>query len=187
MQFTVSKPQLNQIILTLNTFSTLDRKKLVAVYRPEKSPKEDPKAWWRFVFLLISGKQAGNFHNKFQNAVKCLKSKYRYISLLKHKKLSHYSDRFTFPDSDEKEMEEIETELPLCALCVFRREGMKDVLKQITELTATEKEEKRKSSWFSWGSSRKNKSECRMLCLYHFSVSILFSLLCLFLFVSLCL
>ena len=155
LDFKVSKMQLNQIILTLNTFNTLDRKKLVAIYRPEKSPKEDPRAWWKFAFLLVSGKQAVNFHNRFQDAVMCLQSKNRYISLLKHKKLAQHSDRFEFPDSDEREIEEIESALPLCALCVFRKEATKDVLRQIAELSAAEKEEKKKSSWFSWGSSSK--------------------------------
>ena len=85
----------------------------------------------------------------------CLQSKNRYISLLKHKKLAQHSDRFEFPDSDEREIEEIESALPLCALCVFRKEATKDVLRQIAELSAAEKEEKKKSSWFSWGSSSK--------------------------------
>ena len=155
LDFKVSKSQLNQIVLTLNTFNTLDRKKLVAIYRPEESPKENPRAWWKFAFLLVSGKEAGNFHNKFRDVVMCLQNKNKYISLLKHKKLSQHSDRFTFPDSDEKQIEEIESALPLCALSVFRREAMKDVLKQITELTAAEKEEKKRTSWFSWGRGHK--------------------------------
>ena len=29
------------------------------MYRPEKSPLEDPKAWWKYAYLIVSGKSIG--------------------------------------------------------------------------------------------------------------------------------
>ena len=55
LEFKLSKTQLAQIVLTLNAFYSLERQRLMALYRPEVSVKQDPRAWWKYAFLVISG------------------------------------------------------------------------------------------------------------------------------------
>ena len=55
LEFKITKSQLEQLVLTLNTFYSLERQRLAALYRPVCSVAEDPKSWWKYAYLIISG------------------------------------------------------------------------------------------------------------------------------------
>jgi len=157
LEFRLSKLQLAQIILTLNTFYALDRQKLVALYRPEKSVKQDPRAWWKYAYVIISGKKGG-FAANVEEALLCHRYKASYIDLLKRKRALQ-----SFNDDAEQDLISIERALPLCALVVFRGLALKEYYKELSEYEgkakiAAEKSPTTKSSWFSWGGKKKEST-----------------------------
>ena len=56
MNLSLSKNQLYQLISTIQMFVSLGRLKLIALYRPKKSPVIDPRAWWKYAFYIVAGK-----------------------------------------------------------------------------------------------------------------------------------
>lgn len=56
ISFAVSDVQYQQLMLLVKSFGELDRKKQASIYRPRNRPNVDPKGWWHYAFMLVTGK-----------------------------------------------------------------------------------------------------------------------------------
>ena len=124
----INKSQLCQLILMLNVFLAIDNHYLVGLYRPEKSPLKDPRAWWYYAYLIVSGKSIGNkdtIETKMNEMTMCLRYRERYIALVKQRHSSTPLNK-----QQEELFAELEDKLPLCALIVFRQDAMKAFLQE---------------------------------------------------------
>lgn len=63
INFVVFRDQFLQILETAGHFGILKRQLLLGMYRPRKRPTECPKLWWKYAFMLISGRKSF-FHEK---------------------------------------------------------------------------------------------------------------------------
>ena len=56
--------------------------------RPEKSPLEDPRAWWKYAYLIVSGKSRDTVDRRIAEITNCLQNRQQYISLVKQRHTS---------------------------------------------------------------------------------------------------
>jgi len=56
LKLTMSNNQYHQLLGMIQMFASLGRLKLIALYRPKKSPLIDPRAWWKYAFYIVAGK-----------------------------------------------------------------------------------------------------------------------------------
>lgn len=54
----INEAQFGQIVATSRAFSVLERRKHMAKFRPSKRPTEDPRGWWKYAYVLITGKES---------------------------------------------------------------------------------------------------------------------------------
>ena len=112
----VDREQYMQLFGFLDMLSRQQRLQRIAVeVKPTSRPKENPKEWWRYTFLLLLGPRADN---EFKPAVvlRCLQCRERYLSLHRLR-----LDNRLSKNSDRQVLEAMESELPLEALVEFRK------------------------------------------------------------------
>lgn len=128
---TLDRLQYQQLMSTLVGFSRLARQKQMALYRPTKRPTRDPKGWWKYAFLLVTGKEFC-VASKFDQFLQGLHYRKRYIELVKFMRRSGQGQGQSIADilagkppvpltSEEAELEKIEDLLPVHMLIQFRR------------------------------------------------------------------
>jgi hypothetical protein len=161
-----------QIMLVTSSFDELERRKFWALQRPLLRPNVDPRAWWFYAYQLVRGRDI-SFSNKVKMMTLCMKSKNKYIGLVKLLKIKEAkSPPEKLDAADEAALNSIEEVLPLCALTVFREEAVrlaitemefqKAVVARPLSIKPVKQEEKKsateekKASFFSgWFSSSK--------------------------------
>ena len=71
-----------QQLLSLSTgFGRLAHQKQMALYRPPLRPRQDPRAWWKYAYFLVTGKEVSL--DKFASLNRSIANKKRYIYLVK--------------------------------------------------------------------------------------------------------
>jgi hypothetical protein len=85
------KSQYDQLITTESVFNLLNRQKQLAILRPLERPTEDPKAWWKYAYNLVTGRNVKR-ENKMQSISYCIQSKSRYTKLAKRSRASEDSN-----------------------------------------------------------------------------------------------
>ena len=128
---TLDRLQYQQLMSTSVGFSRLARQKQMALYRPTKRPTRDPKGWWKYAFLLVTGKEF-SIASKFDQFVQGIHHRKRYIELVKHMRRTGQGQGQSIADilaekppapltPEEAELEKIEDLLPVHMLIQFRR------------------------------------------------------------------
>ena len=105
--------------------------------RPILRPNQDPKGWWQYALRLTMGRGSGFRLNK-EVMRKCIECRARYIRLIKLKmeRAAEEDDSalFSLPDTDTNDLMEIEEELPVEALIVFRQIAKREKTREALEL-----------------------------------------------------
>ena len=161
----IDKIQYKQMMKTLENFAFLDRQKQIAVHRPTQRPTHDPRGWWKYVIILVRGKEK---INNYELMSKCLGARKRYITLLKRIRTAEVSGNNKSKEylSDEAELLKYDESLPLGTLIYFRKtatlELIKEKKRENTVLTpkksgnvpvgggSNEAGSSSSNTWFSW-------------------------------------
>ncbi|CAM9617791.1 unnamed protein product, partial [Ectocarpus fasciculatus] len=131
-------------------------------YRPKTTPKQDPRAWWRYAFVCVRGKPDG-----WTNLNKVLMSRKEYLPLFekltaatnKHGKSSSKRHLSPLTAQEQRRLDELEEELPLQAIVMFRTMARKELKRKRDEEKAKrgehdkESDDKKSGGWWSnlWG------------------------------------
>jgi hypothetical protein len=129
------RQQFKQLMVMNRSFGELDRKRLMCLYRPSKRATEDPRAWWRYAYRLVTGRDV-NTASKIKLLHFCLKSREKYIAAVKKFKFESYFHKEGRPaETLPADIALIEEKLPLSTLLLFREEAVKeaaiDIRKQL--------------------------------------------------------
>lgn len=122
------RTQYQQILGVIATFSQLERYKQMSVYRPRVRPTQDARAWWKYAYKLVLGKDL-SVGNKFETMIKCKRKRERYMQLLKSAKKSKIKNPNVEP-AESIEIAEIEESLPFDSLLIFRKLAAVEMLKE---------------------------------------------------------
>jgi hypothetical protein len=173
-----------QLMLVVDSFGELQKRKYWAIHRPQLRPNVDPRAWWFYAYRIVSGRDI-SFANQMRTMTLCMKARKRYITLVKQLKIKEARNPPEKLDaSSEEELITIEETLPLSALAGFRETAMKEVAVEIEAIKNSgsagkvlslkptkhhekhhdEKEKKKGffSGWFSSSSNSSKKSPASM-------------------------
>ena len=126
--FFFDRMQYQQIMALTWGLAKLDRQKQMALYRPQKRPTDDPRGWWKYAYVLVTGKECSPL-NQLQLLVEGVKHKKLYISLIKqlHRLQSRPPAGSTAPDNTamiealEAQTDLIEEQVPLPTLIRYRQ------------------------------------------------------------------
>ena len=126
--FFFDRMQYQQIMALTWGLAKLDRQKQMALYRPQKRPTDDPRGWWKYAYVLVTGKECSPL-NQLQLLVEGVKHKKLYISLVKqlHRLQSRPPAGSTAPDNSamiealEAQTDLIEEQVPLPTLIRYRQ------------------------------------------------------------------
>jgi hypothetical protein len=75
--------QYTMLLETLQLMRRLDTHLNHALRRPAKRPTEDPRAWWKYAYSLVSGTEY-SATSMFEKMTLCMRSKQRYMQLVQH-------------------------------------------------------------------------------------------------------
>eukprot|EP01041_Mallomonas_annulata_P001683 gene1683-3255_t len=146
----LDQSQYTQLMSTANILAALDRQKQLYLHRPLHSVVEDPRAWWIYALKLVT-KRGDILTKNVDTIMLCLRSRNRYIALLK---LSRVLDASSSGGEDMQELLELEKILPLHALIVFRKLIVKEAADEARSHRRRERGNSQWEGWW-WGGGRK--------------------------------
>ena len=128
LELKLDRTQLIQVKQTAFMFGVLERQKIVALYRPADSALQDPKAWWKYAYMLVRGKGKSQYPSKVAEVLACFKARPTYITLVKRSKaVGLTADETAGLDAA---LIEIEERLPINALLIFRKIALSELAKE---------------------------------------------------------
>eukprot|EP00903_Cladosiphon_okamuranus_P017946 g16513.t1 len=134
--------QYEQALSLKDSIAALANWQIFYPYRPKTTPLQDPKAWWRYAFVCTRGKPDG-----WTNLNKVLMARKEYVSV--YSKVTADADKWNkssknrlspLTAQEQRRLDELEEELPLQAVIMFRAMARK-------ELQRKRAEERAKSGW----------------------------------------
>lgn len=128
--------QYRELIATKQMLEQLGRQKRLAANRPKLRPKEDPRGWWKFAYLIVTGRPV-NQARKLKTAIQCAHARPRYLKLLRryHTKPPPPPDELRAINTA---LEVMDKTLPLPTLVLFRQLGALEYLEHMAELRKQE-------------------------------------------------
>jgi vacuolar protein sorting-associated protein 13A/C len=151
--FILDEDQYRDALMMVDLFHYFKRHQEYKKYRPEKSPKEDPRAWLRFAGEAV----LRNIHEKNRRWTwdymrERKEDRVKYIDLFKKKKTTQ-----KLSADEQQSMTELEEKLTYEDLRFYRSLARSQMRK---ENVGVKKEEPKKQTWsqWIWGSGNSNQS-----------------------------
>ena len=128
LKMAVCKQQLYNLIIATNKLIEIVLIKDASEFRPESSPTQDKKEWWRYTFR----KMTNNYQkSSAEDMAVCIKNRKPYMVLFR----KYIASEGNCSQVEEDQLDELEALLPLSALITYQR----TVIEQCLEELATSK------------------------------------------------
>ncbi|CAM9605272.1 unnamed protein product, partial [Scytosiphon promiscuus] len=127
--------QYEQVLSLKDSFAALSNWQTFFPFRPKTTPLQDPKAWWRYAFVCVRGKP-----NDWATLNKVLMARKVYVSLFERvaaatsttenanvEKVSSDVRLSPLTIEEERRLDELEEELPLQTIVMFRTMARKEL------------------------------------------------------------
>ncbi len=169
LDFDLSTEQLEQALTLKDGITALSNWSAFSSYRPTHRPQDDPRAWWRYAYICISGRGSG-----YNKTYKILTSRKSYIQAYKLK--VRYESNPSSLDNDEEDvydesakllLDDLEYQLPIQTIVLFRElagsemRAEDDARKRQQQQKGSNGGDKQKPEWMRWlfGGDRKEVEE----------------------------
>ncbi len=115
-----------QILGITGVFVQMQSNLQMGLYRPSRRPAVDPRAWWKYAYKLVTGKDP-SVTKRTETMLKCMRQRSKYMTLVKTRRLNiDAGKQVPLSASQAEELQKIEEELPLTALLEFHQLAIRD-------------------------------------------------------------
>ncbi len=177
LDFDLRTEQLEQALALKDGITVLSNWSAFSSYRPNRGPQDDPRAWWRYAYICVTGRGSGHSEtskilSSRKSYIQCYKLKMRQESNHHHPSFASHKDSHSSVDEDEYTYDEaaklllddLEYQLPVQAIVLFREMADSEmraedaaIRKRQQQQKGLSDEGKQKPDWMRWlfGDSRK--------------------------------
>ncbi len=176
LDFDLRTEQLEQTLALKDGITALSNWSAFSSYRPKRGPQDDPRSWWRYAYICVTGRGSGDSKtskilSSRKSYIQAYKLKVRYesnpSSFGSHKDSNSVDDEYMYDESTKILLDDLEYQLPVQAIVLFREMADSEMRaedaatrKRQQQQKGSSDEGKQKPDWMRWlfGDDRKDES-----------------------------